>query len=343
MVPIPSEGALGLLIPVGLLAQPVAAQELADAGVGRFLLRGLEGDELVEVLVDAGGLTLAAVGRVGGAVSVVRRDGRSVIASFRRRKGKERKMWGERSGMMSAPVDVMLIPDVPEIPNLALGYEHGHTECVDGRVAETLVVETAAAVQPLEVLLIGLSAEESQVADLEIREELAVVVVPTVEGVQEPVEVRLGVDELRVRVDEAHGAGPEAGEGAGVVEDVHGEAVLDVVVAGEAEDVVVDVAEEVHVGLDAPVKVVVEQPRVLVEEARVPAAHVPVGYHPSLADADGAEIFQRVHEAAFVDPVREGPVVVGYNFVVAFGGGEILRCALFEDRSARAYLVVGPT
>lgn len=64
------------------------------------------------------------------------------------------------------------------------------------------------------------------------------------------------------------------------------------VVAGEAENVVVDVAEEVDVGLDAPVEVVVEEARVAVEEAGVPAAHVPVGYHPAFADADGAKVFE---------------------------------------------------
>lgn len=53
------------------------------------------------------------------------------------------------------------------------------------------------------------------------------------------------MDEFGVCVDEGAGSGPEGGEGAGVVEDVHVEAVFHVVVAHEAEDVVVDVAEEV--------------------------------------------------------------------------------------------------
>ena len=47
-----------------------------------------------------------------------------------------------------------------------------------------------------------------------------------------------------MRVDEGAGAGPEGGERAGVVENVHVEAVFEVIRGHEAEDVVGDVAEE---------------------------------------------------------------------------------------------------
>ena len=74
---------------------------------------------------------------------------------------------------------------------------------------------------------------------------MAVVVVAAVMGIEKPVEVCFGVDELWVSVDEGAGAGPEGGEGARVVEDIHVEAVFHVVVAHKAEDVVIDVAEVV--------------------------------------------------------------------------------------------------
>ena len=49
-------------------------------------------------------------------------------------------------------------------------------------------------------------------------------------------------------VDEGAGARPETWKGSGIIEDVHVEAVLHVVVAHETEDVVVDIAVEVDLG-----------------------------------------------------------------------------------------------
>lgn len=69
MITIAAKRALADLAPILLLAQPVAAQELADAGVGGLLLRRLERDELVEVFVDGCGLAVAAGGLVGRAVA----------------------------------------------------------------------------------------------------------------------------------------------------------------------------------------------------------------------------------------------------------------------------------
>ena len=51
--------------------------------------------------------------------------------------------------------------------------------------------------------------------------------------------------QLWVRVDERAGSRPEGGKGASIVEDVHVESVLHVVIAHKAEDVVVNVAKEV--------------------------------------------------------------------------------------------------
>ena len=72
MIPIAAKRPLALLAPILPLLDPVAAQKLADACVGGLLLRGLERDELVEVFVHGGRLAVAAVGGVGGAVSVGR-------------------------------------------------------------------------------------------------------------------------------------------------------------------------------------------------------------------------------------------------------------------------------
>lgn len=90
--------------------------------------------------------------------------------------------------------DVVLVPYVPEEPGAVLGREESDTERVYGRVAEAFVVETAGAVEVVEVGFVGFGAEEVKVADLEVGEELAVVVFACVGRVEEPVEVGVWVD-----------------------------------------------------------------------------------------------------------------------------------------------------
>lgn len=144
------------------------------------------------------------------------------------------------------PVNVMLIPNIAEEPDFILRHEHGDTQCVYWCVSEPLVVEATATIQPIEVLLVCLSAEEVQVTNFEIGEELTVVVVATVARIQEPVEVGLGVDQLWVGVDKRACPRPERRKGPGVVEYVHVETILHVIVPHEAEHVVVNVAEEMN-------------------------------------------------------------------------------------------------
>ena len=78
------------------------------------------------------------------------------------------------------PVDIMLVANVPEEPDLAFRHKHCHTKCMYGSVSESLVVKATSSIQPVKVLLISLATEEVQVANLEIREELAIVVVSAV-------------------------------------------------------------------------------------------------------------------------------------------------------------------
>lgn len=51
-----------------------------------------------------------------------------------------------------------------------------------------------------------------------------------------------------------------------------------------AEDVVIDVAEEMNFGFHSPVKLHVCQGRVFVEQAAVPTAHLMVGFHAAVLD-----------------------------------------------------------
>ncbi len=64
--------------------------------------------------------------------------------------------------------------------------------------------------------------------------------------IKQPAEVSFWVDQLGVCVDERTGARPQGRKGASVVKNVHIEAVFHVVITHEAENVIVNVAEEVN-------------------------------------------------------------------------------------------------
>ena len=81
----------------------------------------------------------------------------------------------------------MLIANVPKEPDLALGHEHGYAQGMYGRIAEPFVVKPTASVKPVEVFLIGFTAEIIEVPNLEIREELTIVVVAVIVCIKQPI------------------------------------------------------------------------------------------------------------------------------------------------------------
>lgn len=126
---------------------------------------------------------------------------------------------------------------------------------------------------------------------------------------------------------------PQARHALGRVVQVDGEAVSLVVILHEAEHVVVNVAEKVHIGLDAPIVLGVLQRRVVWENAGVPAAHLVVGYLVGILHAILAQNLDRLVVEVLVDPRRRCPVLAGYLFKEDFcvglfthgcfeGGGE---------------------
>ena len=89
-----------------------------------------------------------------------------------------------------------------------------------------------------------------------------------------------------------------------------------------AEDVVVDVAEEVDLGFDAPVVTGVEEGGMLVEHAAVPAAHLVVGIFVGVLDVLFFEDLGGFFEEVVVDPWGDGPVVFGDKFWTEISRGE---------------------
>lgn len=224
----------------------------------------------------------------------------------------------------AVPVDVVLVSNISEEPYLALRYEHGHTQSMYRRISKSLVVEAASSIQPVKVSFIRFAAEEVQIPNLEVREELAVVVVSAIVGVKQPVQVGIRMYQLWMGVDERASARPERRKGASVVEDIHVETVFHVVIAHEAEDIVVNVAEEVDIRLNPPIPVKILEPWMLVEESTVPTAHVSIADHPSFPNSNGTQVFQAIHEPPLINPVRQGPMLFRHDFVIAFGRREIL-------------------
>jgi hypothetical protein len=153
--------------------------------------------------------------------------------------------------------------------------------------------------------------------------------------------VRLAIvvaDELhRVALDNVLGerlgkvlcGGPEGGDGLNVLVQAEDEAVLFLVAGHELERVVVDVAEHLDAGLDAPVPLVVEHQGVAEEEARLVAAHVAVADGVAVDDLLLLHFVAHTGGLVLVDPLGEGPVLLGDPAVLCLardeGGGDALE------------------
>lgn len=115
--------------------------------------------------------------------------------------------------------------------------------------------------------------------------------------------------------------GPEGCDGLGRVVEVDGKAVCLVAVLHEAENIVVDIAEEVDLWLDTPVVLHVLESRVLVEQARVPAAHLVVAQHVRVLDIVLLEDVCALDKQVMVDPAGDFPVLCRDELVADFGLG----------------------
>ena len=157
----------------------------------------------------------------------------------------------------------MLISDVLEPMYLTRILKQAQGDGMYRRIPPAFVEETSRPVQVLEVSFVGFRAPEIHIGDFEVGPEVAgrvavgfvLMVWPPVAVGEELVGV-VGVQVLIVARHELHRLRPEGSDTLRGVVECDGEAVRFVVVAHVAEDVVVDVAEEVYVGLHAPVVLV---------------------------------------------------------------------------------------
>lgn len=106
-------------------------------------------------------------------------------------------------------IDIVLISDIVEVPDLALGHEHGNGQRVHRSIAKALVVKAACFVEPVEIGFVGFAAPEVEGTNFEIGEELAVVVLVICSGIEEPCQVCFWMYQVVMRVDELLCAGPK--------------------------------------------------------------------------------------------------------------------------------------
>ena len=172
----------------------------------------------------------------------------------------------------------------------------------------------------LEVRLILLATEEVQIADLEVGPEMASGVSVAALGVFGTSHVicnplpHVVVAQVRgVGGEETLSLWPKRRDTLRGVVEVDGEAVGLVAILHVPENIVVNVAEELNVGLNAPVVTVFLKSRVLVEHAAVPATHLVVGDLRAVLDVLLLQNLGGFLEELHVDPARDFPVFLGHK------------------------------
>lgn len=151
--------------------------------------------------------------------------------------------------------------------------EQSQRDRMHGSISPSLVIEPSRAIEMLEIILICLAPPKVHVGNLEVAPEMTGRVAVRLDvmlrppsAVLQPLARTVLVLVFRVRGQELERLGPEGGDALRGVIQVDGEAVRFVAVGHVAEHVVVNVAEEVDLGLHPPVIARVGEGRVVVEE-----------------------------------------------------------------------------
>lgn len=175
--------------------------------------------------------------------------------------------------------------------DLACILEEAQRNTVHRSIAPSLVEEPTSPIQMIEIILVCLAAPEAQIRNLKIAPEVTgavpirlYVVLWPARAVGQPIHRIILVQALRVLCHKLHRLRPQRGDGVRRVVQVDGEPVGLVVILHVSEDIVVNVAEEVYVGLHPPIILHVFECWVLVEEPAVPSAHLVVRHHAAVLD-----------------------------------------------------------
>lgn len=219
--------------------------------------------------------------------------------------------------------------------NFPLVFKKPKSNTVHRRIAPALIEETTRAVEMLKVVLVRFTPPEAHVCDLEIAPEVTCTVAICLQVVLRsplvvcnPAHCIVRMKVLVVRCQEFECLWPELWNRLRRVVQLNGKAVGLVVVLHEAEDIVVDITEEVHLGLDSPIVLHIRKSWMLVKQPRIPATHLVVAEQVSVLYILLFQYVCALGEQILIYPARHSPVVVWKNLISDLRFGELPRSLL---------------
>lgn len=169
--------------------------------------------------------------------------------------------------------------------NLAFIFHQPQCNTMHRRVSPPLIEESSRPIKMLEIIFVPLGSPKLHICNLKIAPKMTctvsigfdVVVRPPL-AIDNPLSRIIWMLVFRMRRHKFLGLGPQRWYTLGCIIEIDGETVSLVVILHPAKDVVVYVAEEMHLWLNAPIVAYVFEGWVFVEHAAVPAAHLVIGH-----------------------------------------------------------------
>lgn len=167
--------------------------------------------------------------------------------------------------------------------DLALIFKQTESNTMNGGIAPSFIKETTRTVKVIKVVFVGLASPKLHVSNLKIAPEMArriplslSIRLWSTNIISDPANSTVLMNVSWVLGQELDRFRPQRRKGLWVVVKVDRKPVCLVVVVHVAEDVVVDIAEEVHIWLHTPVVADILEGWMLVEETAIPSTHLVV-------------------------------------------------------------------
>lgn len=223
----------------------------------------------------------------------------------------------------------MIIRNIIKEVNLLLLQHQSSSNTMHRSITPSLVEESSVLIQGVEVVRVCLASEPVEVADLEVRPHVAVVVGLTAVVGNEVHGVVRG-DVLRVVLHEILDTVPERWNSLNVLVQRKHERVLLAVVPHELESIIVDIAEQLHARLHTPIPLIVKHQLLLEEETRLKAAHMAVRNRVAINDLALLHILTDLLSLLLINVWRERPVFLRNLSIVCFSRNQrssnLLEC-----------------
>lgn len=139
-------------------------------------------------------------------------------------------------------------------------FEHSKSNAVNRRVAPSLIKEASSTIEMVEIVLVRLASPKFHIGNLKVAPKVAcrvslslAVVVRTVDIIGKPLHSTVLVEVVRMLCQEFDCFWPQGWKSLGVVVQVDSESVGFIIVVHVTEDIILNVAKEVHLGFNTPV------------------------------------------------------------------------------------------